>query len=157
MGRRRYCCDFLCGCIGTSGGTATQTNENSATATFEGHQASLGVNAVVDPEAEELPELPDAFGTITQADGVDVAVQGQLVGQVNLSSQRGLAVATAVSGEVVVTKLDDPASGNGIEAISSARLRHQWCRPRRRATRTAQLRSSGAMYGMLRPAPQAKQ
>ena len=100
--------------------TATQTNENSATATFEGHQASLGVNAVVDPEAEELPELPDAFGTITQADGVDVAVQGQLVGQVNLSSQRGLAVATAVSGEVVVTSSYDPASGNGIEAISSA-------------------------------------
>ena len=100
--------------------TATQSNVNSAAATFEGQQAALVLRAAEDPEAEDLPELPDASGTITQADGVDVALQGQLVGQVNLSGQRGLAVATAVSGEVVVTSSFDPASGTGIEAISSA-------------------------------------
>ena len=63
---------------------------------------------------------------IAQIDGLDLALQGQLVGQINLSHQRGASVATAISDSVTVTTTfegwgDVTAwDGNGITATSSA-------------------------------------
>ena len=62
----------------------------------------------------------DANATIAQIDALDVALQGQLVGQLNASGQRGLAIATAISDEVTVTSGNVSAGGNGIKAVSSA-------------------------------------
>ena len=109
--------------------TATQSNANSAEATFGGSQsgivATAGDNVIASrPERTDVRALdqiePGSDPGIGQVDGLDIALQGQLVGQVNLSGQRGLAVATAVSGEVVVISSNDPASGDGIRAVSSA-------------------------------------
>ena len=106
--------------------TATQSNENKAEATFDGGQANIVAEAVADPAPVLTPsEVPAplpgrADATIAQVDGLDVALQGQLVGQLNASSQRGLAVATAVSRDVTVTSGNGSAGGNGIEAVSSA-------------------------------------
>ena len=106
--------------------TATQSNENSAAATFGGNQAGVvvaqtGSDAQPAPApAEPVTPIEEAEGLISQVDGIDVALQGQLVGQVNLSGQHGLAVATAISHSVTVTSEYDPAGGNGIKAVSSA-------------------------------------
>ena len=95
--------------------TATQSNTNSATATFEGSQAGVVAEA-------GTPQIQaDANGAIGQFDELDIALQGQLVGQVNLSGQHGLAVATAISDDVTVTSGNVSAGGNGIKAVSSAK------------------------------------
>ena len=52
--------------------------------------------------------------------GLSAAVQAQFVGQLNLSEQNGLAVATAVSRSVTVSSENASSGGNGITAISSA-------------------------------------
>ena len=105
---------------GGVGQTASQTNTNTATATFEGSQSNIVVAVSEDDDEATPPTSPSAEGSITQSDGLDVALQGQLVGQLNVSGQHGLAVATAVSRDVTVTSGNGSASGNGIEAVSSA-------------------------------------
>ena len=99
--------------------TATQSNSNEAAATFEGNQAGIVAEAGSEPVPGE--EGSDAEGGIVRRfDDLGLALQGQLVGQVNPSSQRGLSVATAISDAVTVTSGNDPAGGNGIKAVSSA-------------------------------------
>ena len=100
--------------------TATQSNTNSATATFKGSQAGIVAEAGTTPEPNTEPVEADANATIAQIDALDVALQGQLVGQLNASGQRGLAIATAISDEVTVTSGNVSAGGNGIKAVSSA-------------------------------------
>ena len=59
---------------------------------------------------------------IEQIDGLDLALQGQLVGQLNLSGQRGASIATAISDDVTVNQALDLTAwdGDGIRATSSA-------------------------------------
>ena len=56
------------------------------------------------------------------AQDIDVALQGQLVGQVNLSGQFGASVATAVSDDVTVNQFGtiNAWDGDGIAAASQA-------------------------------------
>ena len=83
--------------------TANQSNSNSASATLEA--------------PDQLILLQIGRTTIPLR---DVGVQAQLVGQLNVNDQDGLAIATATSGTVDVRSFDDPATGNGITATSSA-------------------------------------
>ena len=94
--------------------TATQSNANKAEATFGGSQA--GIVAVASGEDDEN----DAEGGVSQFNDFGVALQGQLVGQVNLSGQGGLSVVTAISKGVTVSSGSDPAGGDGLKAVSSA-------------------------------------
>ena len=95
-----------------------QSNVNTAAATFEGSQVTIPTPPV---DAGALPaDAPDS-AFVTQVDGIDVALQGQLIGQINLNGQRGLAVATAVSDDVTVTQSGYLEAGkNGIVAKSEA-------------------------------------
>ena len=93
--------------------TATQSNSNEAAATFGGNQAGIVAEAGSEPVPGE--EGSDAEGGIAQFDELDIALQGQLVGQVNLSGQHGLAVATAISDAVTVT------SGNDLPVVTASR------------------------------------
>ena len=93
--------------------TAEQSNENSAEATFEGSQA--------DAVAEAQDDGGLGVAGAGQLDGFDVALQGQIVGQVNLSAQGGLAVATASADKVTVDQARVLEAGkSGILATSSA-------------------------------------
>ena len=68
-----------------------QSNVNTAETTFNGSQTSIDAGATGDVAAG-----------IAQIDGLDLSLQGQLVGQLNLSGQGGLAIATALSDPVTV-------------------------------------------------------
>ena len=82
--------------------TASQTNSNEAVATFDGSQGNIGT-----PEEGGAVTGEAVDAQIAQSDGLDLALQGQLVGQVNLSGQGGLSIATAVSDEVTVNQWGD--------------------------------------------------
>ena len=93
--------------------TVTQTNENSAAATFEGSQANLDLTDTNGP-------APDT--DLLLGGGVNVGLQGQIVGQVNLSAQGGASIATALSDPVNVTQSGHLEAGeSGIVAKSSAK------------------------------------
>ncbi len=83
--------------------SADQSNSNSASATLEA------------PDQLIFLELGD-----TRIPLRDVGIQAQLVGQLNVNDQDGAAIAAASSGPVEVRSFDDPATGNGITATSSA-------------------------------------
>ena len=103
--------------------SAGQSNDNSAEADFGGQQADVQARSGVEGEPGEQEEEPIETGSsikVGQFDGPDVAVQGQLVGQANLSGQGGASIATAFSDDVTVTSQNDPAGGTGILARSEA-------------------------------------
>ena len=87
--------------------TANQSNTNSATATLE----------ALTPIVIEVPTLLD----VDPADLLEgtTAAQEQLVGQLNVNAQGGLAAASATS-DYVEVRSEDPAAGDGITATSSA-------------------------------------
>jgi Autotransporter beta-domain len=102
---------------------ATQDNSNSATAGLAPVEVPVfalpGVGVPdLQPLAVEADVPQDPYPTPT----IDVAaaLQGQLVGQVNLNGQLGVAFADAASGHVSVDSAQDPSGGNGITAESSA-------------------------------------
>ena len=71
---------------------ATQSNDNSATATFEGAQADINVTAG-DGEEDDPEQIPeDATVQVTQVDGPDIGIQGQAVGHkgIVVTDRRGL-------------------------------------------------------------------
>ena len=88
--------------------TANQGNSNSASATLEAPDAPLFLET---GENEFIP-LRDPLR--------DIGIQAQLVGQLNINDQDGGSIATASSGTVDVRSFDDPATGDGIKATSSA-------------------------------------
>ena len=124
----------------------SQANDNSAKATFGGSQADISADADGDVILAEpivaVPVLALEEGVdpgIEQIDGLDLALQGQLVGQVNLNVQRGASIATAISDDVTVVRFGSVTAWMAM-ALLPRRLRsrrHLWCRRRRRATRTA--------------------
>ena len=84
--------------------TATQSNINKA-------------SAVVEPAA---PAPIITIADLEDLGGASAALQVQFVGQINVSEQGGLAVATAVSHGVTTTSENVAAGGDGIIATSSA-------------------------------------
>ena len=91
--------------------TANQSNSNTAAATFEGNQANL-----------DLTATDDVSASLLSRGGINLALQGQLVGQVNLSAQGGASIATALSDEVTVNQTGYLEAGEGgIVAKSSAK------------------------------------
>ena len=83
--------------------SANQANSNSASGTLEA------------PDSIVPLQIGDIFIPLSQA-----GVQAQLAGQFNINDQDGLAIAAATSGPVDVRSFDDPATGDGITATSSA-------------------------------------
>ena len=91
------------------GQTATQSNNNSVTATLE---APLRI--------KEVPCIDNCEPSAAQVDGGARAFQSQNVLQLNVNVQEGFALAIAESGYVDVTSVKDPSDGNGIIAESDA-------------------------------------
>ena len=89
--------------------TANQSNTNSATATLEALTPIL-----IEVQAPTLLDVDPA----DLLEGT-TAAQEQLVGQLNVNAQGGLAAASATS-DYVEVRSEDPAAGDGITATSSA-------------------------------------
>ena len=72
----------------------------------------MGLKSTVDQPVGEV--------VVESSSGLDAIAQLQLGAQINVNSQEGAAIATAVSDEVTVTSENDPAGGDGIKAVSEA-------------------------------------
>ena len=86
--------------------TANQANSNSATATLEASRL-----LIAEPALLEVDPIALLRGS--------TAIQAQLVGQLNVNAQEGLAIASATS-DYVEVRSEDPSAGDGITATSSA-------------------------------------
>ena len=113
---------------------ADQKNDTSAAAELENPD-----RIVVIGETQGLPLTIEAVG-----------LQGQLIGQLNLNAQLGLAVADADSGDVDVKSYQDPSLGNGITAEIDCRCQgraHSRYRPEQRERGEHHLARVVACYG----------